>query len=83
MPAMLCPCLPGQLKGRLAQDDVVLKVTSTCICGSDLHIYTGAMPGGLVGRLRSTSNSSPATCRRSGLSRLNINGATTLGVAVT
>lgn len=26
-------------------EDVVLKVTSTCICGSDLHFYTGAMPG--------------------------------------
>lgn len=25
--------------------DVVLKVTSTCICGSDLHLYEGAMPG--------------------------------------
>ncbi|KAK9840580.1 hypothetical protein WJX81_002855 [Elliptochloris bilobata] len=26
-------------------DDVVLKVTSTCICGSDLHLYLGVMPG--------------------------------------
>ncbi|KAG0623445.1 hypothetical protein M758_3G175400 [Ceratodon purpureus] len=25
--------------------DVVLKVTTTCICGSDLHMYVGFMPG--------------------------------------
>lgn len=25
--------------------DVILRVTSTCICGSDLHLYMGAMPG--------------------------------------
>ena len=24
---------------------MVLKVTSTCICGSDLHLYLGYMPG--------------------------------------
>jgi threonine dehydrogenase-like Zn-dependent dehydrogenase len=24
---------------------VVLKVTTTCICGSDLHMYVGFMPG--------------------------------------
>ena len=29
----------------VAQDDVVLKVTSTCICGSDLHLFSGYMPG--------------------------------------
>ena len=28
----------------IAQDDIILKVTSTAICGSDLHIYSGAMP---------------------------------------
>lgn len=27
------------------QNDVILKVTSTAICGSDLHIYLNAMPG--------------------------------------
>jgi len=27
-----------------AQDDIILKITSTAICGSDLHIYSGAMP---------------------------------------
>jgi threonine dehydrogenase-like Zn-dependent dehydrogenase len=27
-----------------AASDIVLKVTSTAICGSDLHIYSGAMP---------------------------------------
>lgn len=26
------------------QEDVILKVTSTAICGSDLHIYSGGMP---------------------------------------
>lgn len=25
--------------------DVILRVTSACICGSDLHLYVGAMPG--------------------------------------
>jgi threonine dehydrogenase-like Zn-dependent dehydrogenase len=25
--------------------DVVLQVTSTCICGSDLHLYANAIPG--------------------------------------
>jgi len=27
-----------------AASDIILKVTSTAICGSDLHIYSGAMP---------------------------------------
>jgi Zn-dependent alcohol dehydrogenase len=27
------------------QRDAILKVTSTAICGSDLHMYMGAMPG--------------------------------------
>ena len=55
---MHCSCAAVPLStlaahGRAgAQDDVVLKVTSTCICGSDLHIFPGAMPGGLVGRRR-------------------------------
>jgi threonine dehydrogenase-like Zn-dependent dehydrogenase len=26
-------------------NDVILRVTSSCICGSDLHLYVGAMPG--------------------------------------
>lgn len=25
--------------------DAIIKVTSACICGSDLHLYLGAMPG--------------------------------------
>lgn len=29
----------------LAQDDVLLRVTATAICGSDLHIYRGKIPG--------------------------------------
>ena len=24
--------------------DIIIKVTSTCICGSDLHLYNGYMP---------------------------------------
>jgi threonine dehydrogenase-like Zn-dependent dehydrogenase len=28
-----------------AADDVVLRVTATAICGSDLHIYRGKIPG--------------------------------------
>lgn len=27
------------------QGDALLRVTSTCICGSDLHLYGGFMPG--------------------------------------
>lgn len=29
----------------LPPQDVVLRVTSSCICGSDLHFYQGSMPG--------------------------------------
>ena len=29
----------------LQQQDVILRVTTSCICGSDLHMYMGAMPG--------------------------------------
>lgn len=29
---------------RVADDDIVLRVTSTAICGSDLHIYRGKIP---------------------------------------
>ena len=29
----------------LAQDDVLLRVTAMAICGSDLHIYRGKIPG--------------------------------------
>lgn len=25
-------------------DDIIIRVTSTAICGSDLHIYQGALP---------------------------------------
>jgi S-(hydroxymethyl)glutathione dehydrogenase/alcohol dehydrogenase len=27
-----------------ASDDLILRVTSTAICGSDLHIYNGFLP---------------------------------------
>src|SRR6188768_1268496 len=26
-------------------DDIILRVTATAICGSDLHLYRGKMPG--------------------------------------
>jgi threonine dehydrogenase-like Zn-dependent dehydrogenase len=29
----------------LAEDDIVLRVTATAICGSDLHLYRGKVPG--------------------------------------
>lgn len=29
----------------IAADDIVLRVTATAICGSDLHIYRGRIPG--------------------------------------
>ena len=29
----------------MMQFDAIIKITSTCICGSDLHMYTGAFPG--------------------------------------
>ena len=29
----------------LPQGDIVLRVTNTCICGSDLHLYLRGMPG--------------------------------------
>ncbi|MGG3282200.1 zinc-dependent alcohol dehydrogenase [Paenibacillus solani] len=28
----------------LTQDDIIVRITSTAICGSDLHIYLGALP---------------------------------------
>src|SRR5215212_6313526 len=28
-----------------AADDVILRVTATAICGSDLHLYRGKVPG--------------------------------------
>ena len=27
-----------------APDDIILRVTATAICGSDLHLYRGKMP---------------------------------------
>jgi threonine dehydrogenase-like Zn-dependent dehydrogenase len=29
----------------VAPDDIILKITSTAICGSDLHLYRGKVPG--------------------------------------
>ena len=31
--------------GLVASDDIILRVTATAICGSDLHIYRGKIPG--------------------------------------
>ncbi|MCP1491498.1 threonine dehydrogenase-like Zn-dependent dehydrogenase [Peribacillus frigoritolerans] len=35
-----------QVEGPKLQqkDDIIVRVTSTSICGSDLHIYQGALP---------------------------------------
>ena len=27
-----------------AQNDIIVKITATAICGSDLHLYDGMMP---------------------------------------
>ncbi len=35
----------------VVQTDAILKVTSTCICGSDLHLYLGFVPGMEPGEL--------------------------------
>ena len=32
-------------RSTLLQTDAIMKVTSTCICGSDLHLYLGFVPG--------------------------------------
>ena len=29
----------------LRRCDAIIKVTATCICGSDLHFYNGVFPG--------------------------------------
>ena len=38
----------------MAADDMILRVTATAICGSDLHIYRGKIPamkdGDILGR---------------------------------
>lgn len=31
--------------GLAAPDDIILRVTATAICGSDLHLYRGKIPG--------------------------------------
>ena len=31
--------------GLEAADDIILRVTATAICGSDLHLYRGKIPG--------------------------------------
>ena len=33
--------------GLEAPDDIILRVTATAICGSDLHLYRGKIPGTL------------------------------------
>ena len=49
--------------------DAIIKVTATCICGSDLHFYNGFMPGMLPGTASDHSAcplllSGSASCRR-------------------
>ena len=53
------------------QQDAILRVTSTAICGSDLHMYTGAMPGMTKGdllghevRVRAHSSDTCTACCR-------------------
>ena len=31
------------------EDDIILRVTATAICGSDLHLYRGKIPGKRTG----------------------------------
>ncbi len=38
------------IRNPAVQTDAILKVTSTCICGSDLHLYLGFVPGMEPGR---------------------------------
>jgi threonine dehydrogenase-like Zn-dependent dehydrogenase len=38
------PCAAAAAPAPL-QTDVILRVTSTAICGSDLHLYLNSMPG--------------------------------------
>lgn len=45
--------------------DAIIKVTSTAICGSDLHMYVGAMPGMTKGDLMGHEVSADYTCNRS------------------
>jgi threonine dehydrogenase-like Zn-dependent dehydrogenase len=48
---------------RLAEaDDIVLRVTATAICGSDLHIYRGKIPA--MSRATSSATSSWASSKR-------------------
>ena len=48
------------------QTDAILKVTSTCICGSDLHLYLGFVPGMEPGIIQPTTAwcSSPCDASR-------------------
>ncbi len=60
--------------------DALIKVTATCICGSDLHMYNGVFPGMRKGALiwrcwLATYNTTPccnvqAGCRGSGCQRV-------------
>lgn len=43
--AVLCATACAVLCRAVPQGDVVLRVSSTCICGSDLHLYLGSMVG--------------------------------------
>ncbi|MFN9471240.1 hypothetical protein [Acidovorax sp.] len=41
----------------VTDDDILLRVTATAICGSDLHIYRGKFPGMKDGRAGSLAHS--------------------------
>ena len=38
-------CETPVIRSLAVQTDAILKVTSTCICGSDLHLHLGYVPG--------------------------------------
>lgn len=46
------------------QTDAIMKVTSTCICGSDLHLYLGFVPGMEPGTASSQLVRQPEQCFR-------------------
>lgn len=47
--------------------DAIIEVTSTAICGSDLHLYDGVIPGLFVGDI---SRYMDTPCRRSSVIRI-------------
>lgn len=42
--------------GLEAADDIILRVTATAICGSDLHLYRGKFPAPIMAIFSATSS---------------------------